>query len=301
MKKWIYILLVCFISLPVLVTGQVKDKIEKAYALYNAGELNAAADAINEVVESKDGKTNKVAWHIRGFIYKDIYVEYEEKDPFSNARDEAIISHKTCIANDPEGSLVEQSRNAIRYLSVSFFNDAREIIQARDTTTLNDADKLYASFKEITLYLYPDSVMKEKDIEFYLAMSTAHRKIYERNRDQGDKHWEISNLYLTKVLELDPENWPALYSTSVAYYNKGAYNLDKLPEAQGITDIYRIEAESMRSIQIALPFMIKAYQINPNKIETVKGLKTIYYNLDEEEKSNEMRDLELKLEETKKH
>lgn len=301
MKKLIYILLVCFVTFPLLVTAQVKDKIERAYALYNAGELNRAAEAINEVVESAEGEANKVAWHIRGFIYKDIYVEHEEKDPFSKARDEAVISHKTCIANDPEGSLVEQSRNAIRYLSVSFFNDAREIIQARDTTTLDDADKLYENFKEITLYLYPDSVMTDKDIEFYLAMSTAHRKIYEHNRELGDKHWEISNTYLTKVLELDPENWPALYSTSVAHYNKGAYNLDKLPEAQGITDIYRIEAESMRSIQVALPFMIKAYQINPEKIETVKGLKTIYHNLDEEEKSNEMRELELKLEETKKH
>ena len=301
MKKLIYILLVCFIALPGLVTAQVKDKIEKSYALYNAGELNAAAEAINEVVESAEGKTNKVAWHIRGFIYKDIYVEHEKGDPFSKARQQAIISHKTCIANDTDGSLVEQRRETIKYLSVSYFMDAREIILARDTTTLDDADILYDEFREVTLYLYPDSVMTEKDIEFYLAMSTAHRKIYERSRDESDKHWEISNTYLTKVLELDPENWPALYSTSVSYYNKGAYNLDKLPEAQGITDIYRIEAESMRSIQIALPFMIKAYQINPEKIEAVKGLKTIYHNLDREEESKEMRELELKLEETKKY
>lgn len=301
MKRYIYILFICFIYFPVLVTAQVKDKIEKAYALYNAGELNAAASVIDAAVESKDGRTSKVAWHIRGFIYKDIYLEFEEKDPFSNAREEALISHKTCIANDLEGSLVEQSRNAIRYLSISFFNDATEIIQARDTTTLDDASQLYYNFKDVTLYLYPDSVMTVKDIEFYLAMSTAHRKIYERNRAQGDKHWEVSNSYLSKVLDIDPENWPALYSTSVAHYNKGAYNLDKLPEAQGITDIYRIEAESMRSIQIALPFMIKAYEIDPKKIEAVKGLKTIYHNLDREEESNEMRELELELEETKKH
>jgi|SRR5690554_4141001 len=301
MRKFIYILLVCFISVPVMVTAQVKDKIEKAYALYNAGELNAAAEAINEVVEMNEGKTSKVAWHIRGFIYKDIYVEHEENDLFSPAREEALISHKNCIANDPEGSLVEQSRNAIKYLSVSFYNDAIEIIDARDTLTMDDASILYNKYKKVTLYLYPDSVMTEKDIEFYLAMSTAHRKIYERNRELGDKHWGISNDYLKKVLDLDPENWPALYSTSVAHYNKGAYNLDKLPEAQGITDIYRIEAESMRSIQMALPFMIKAYQINPEKIEAVKGLKTIYINLDREEESKEMRELELKLEETKKH
>lgn len=301
MKKLIYILFVCFLFAPASIAAQVKEKIEKAYALYNGGELNAAAEAINEVVESPEGKNSKVAWHIRGFIYKDIYLEYEDSDLYSKARKEALISHKTCIANDPEGSLVEQSRNAIKYLSVSYYNDAIEIIDSRDPLTLEDANLLYDDFKKVTLYLYPDSVMKTKDIEFYLAMSTAHRKIYERNRDLGDEHWEVSNSYLEKVLELDPENWPALYSTSVAHYNKGAYNLDRLPEAQGITDIYRIEAESMRSIQVALPFMIKAYQINPEKIEAVKGLKTIYHNLDREEESNEMRELEIRLEETKKH
>src|SRR5690554_6498496 len=128
MKNFIYIFLVCFVSVPTLVMAQVKDKIEKAYALYNAGDYHAAAVAINEVVEMDAGKTSKVAWHIRGFIYKDIYVEYEEDDLYSPAREQALLSHKTCIANDADGSLEKQSRNAIKYLSVSFYNDAINVI-----------------------------------------------------------------------------------------------------------------------------------------------------------------------------
>lgn len=300
MKKFVHILFICFIILPITGMGQVKDKIEKAYMLYNAGELLKAAEVIDEVVSREDGKHNKVAWHIRGFIYKDIYVESQQNDIYSPAREKAIISHKNCIANDSEKTLVEQSRKAIRYLSISYYNDAIEVIEQRNPANIDGADNLYFKFKDITLYLYPDSNMVDNDILFYLAMSTAHRKIYERDRHLNEKHFDISDDYLEKVLSIDPQNWSALYSKSVAYYNRGAYNLDKLPEAQGISDIYRIEAESMRSIEIALPFMVRAYEIDPGKIEAVKGLKTIYNNLDREEESNEMRDIEKRLEESKK-
>ena len=293
MKKLFSILIICFIFSPVILNAQIKDKIEAAYALYNAGDFEAAAAAINEVVESPKGEKSKVAWHIRGFIYKDIYIEKEQNDVNSKARDEAIFSHKKCIENDPEGTLVAQSRNAITYLSISYYNDAIEIMDARNPKEISEADKLYDQYRDITLYLYPDSVLKNSDVDYYLAMSTAHRKIYERDRGKNEANWEFSNDYLTRVLELDPENWAALYSKSVSYYNKGAFNLERLPEAQGITDIYRIESESMRSIEFALPYMMKAYEIHPDKIEAVKGLKTIYRNLNKLEESDE---IELQLE-----
>src|SRR5690606_19803768 len=220
----------------------------------------------------------------------------EQNDVNSKARDEAIYSHKKCIENDPEGRLVAQSRNDITYLSISYYNDAIEIMDARNPKEISEADKLYDQYRDITLYLYPDSVLKNSDVDYYLAMSTAHRKIYERDRGKNEANWEFSNDYLTRVLELDPENWAALYSKSVSYYNKGAFNLERLPEAQGITDIYRIESESMRSIEFALPYMMKAYEIHPDKIEAVKGLKTIYRTLNKLEESDEMQILELQLE-----
>ncbi|NEN22138.1 hypothetical protein G3O08_01300 [Cryomorpha ignava] len=300
MKKLLYILIICFVAYPALLEAQIKDQIEAAYVLYNAGDYEAAADAINEVVESPKGETSKVAWHIRGFIYKDIYIKSEQNNSESKARDEAIYSHKKCIENDLEGTLVNQSRNAITYLSVSYYNDAIEIMDARNPIEIGEANNLYEKYKEITLYLYPDSVMTSSDIDYFLAMSTAHRKIYERDRAKNEANWEISNDYLTRVLDLDPQNWAALYSKSVSYYNKGAFNLERLPEAQGITDIYRIESESMRSIEFALPYMMKAYEIDPDKIEAIKGLKTILFNLNRVEESNEMQKLELQLEDKAK-
>ena len=296
MKKLLYIALFCFLSVPFIANAQVKEKIEEAYTLYKTGQFDEAASAIDKVTESDKGRNNKIAWHIRGFIYKDLYLDNRKTDKGVDARDQAITSFKESMKLDDDGALDEQNRKALKVLAVSFFNDASEIIEKRDPDNIENANGNYSRYRSLTLFLFPDSVMKEKDIEFYLAMSTAHRKIYESNRDKYEAHWQISNDYILKVLELDPKNWPALYSLSVSHYNKGAYNLERLPDVTSIPDIYEIQAESMRSIEIALPYMMKAYEVNPEKIESVKGIRVITFNLNQQEESEQFRLREKELE-----
>jgi len=198
-----------------------------------------------------------------------------------------VESFKQSIRLDEAGSLEENNRKALRYLGISFFNDASDIIEERDIYEIDRANDKYLVYKDIMLFLYPDTTLKDKDIEVYLALSTAHRKIYESNRAENEDHYEKSLDYLKLVLEIDPKNWAANYSYSVSHYNRGAANLQKLANAEKLMDIYQIQAESMRSIEIALPYMYKAYEINPEKIETIKGLKWIFFNLHQEEKSQE--------------
>lgn len=289
MKKLLYILIFSVFSMPFIASAQVKEKIEEAYTLYKTGQYDEAAASINKATDSEKGRSNKIAWHIRGFIYKDLFLENRNTEKGVEARDEAITSFKESMKLDIDSALYEQNSKALKVLAVSFFNKASEIIEKRDPDNIENANENYNRYKNLTLHLYPDSVMKDKDIEYYLAMSTAHRKIYESDRDKYEAHWQISNDYILKVLELDPKNWPALYSLSVAHYNKGAYNMERLPDVTSIPDIYEIQAESMRSIEIALPYMMKAYEVNPDKIEAVKGLKVIYFNLNQEKDSEQMR------------
>lgn len=296
MKKLLYIALFCLFSVPFIANAQVKEKIEEAYALYKTGQYDQAAAAINKATESEKGRNNKIAWHIRGFIYKDLYLDNRKTEKGVQARDQAITSFRESIKLDDDRALEEQNRKALKVLAVSFFNDASEIIEKRDPDNIENANGNYNRYKSLTLFLFPDSVMKDKDIEYYLAMSTAHRKIYESNRDKYDSHWQTSNDYILKVLDLDPKNWPALYSLSVSHYNKGAYNLERLPDVTSIPDIYEIQAESMRSIEIALPYMMKAYEANPEKIESVKGLRVITFNLNQQEDSEQFRLREKELE-----
>jgi len=287
MKKLFYIWPLILI-VPLITMAQPQDKMQEAYALYNQGMYLKASEVIDEVVEHKRGKNDRVAWHIRGFIYKDIYINIDNADRDSEARTAAVESLKRSYQLDEAGTLEEQNRKALRYLGVSYFNDASEIIEERQEYKLDKANDKYLAYKDVILFLYADTNLLEKDVEFYLAMSTAYRKLYEDDRENREDYWEKSNHYLLKVLEIDPANWAANYSLAVSHYNQGAYKLQKLPSVNDIMDLYEVQSESIRSIEMALPFMLDAYEINPGKIETIRGLKWIYFNLHREKESQQM-------------
>ncbi|MCH2214159.1 MAG: hypothetical protein MK086_03205 [Flavobacteriales bacterium] len=260
----------------------------------NSEKLQEAVQFIDEAVQAKGGENDATSWHLRGFIYKDLFTTRRSSEKASNYRSIAIESFSRSIQLDKEGNLLEENTKGLRFLAVSHYNDVVDIIDTHDPKGIFQAEHHYSEYCRIATELQSDTVLNERNVEYFLAMSTAHRKIYETDRDEFDNHWQISNDYLNKVLEIDPNSFKALYSTGVAYYNRGAYNLERLPYVD-IHDLMEIQSESMRSIEIALPFMIRAYEVDSSKIQAVRALRIINFNLNkiEESKQYELREQEL--------
>lgn len=281
------IVILAFLVLPLAGLGQtLEESIEKAYTYQTAGNHERAASIIDKAIETNKGAKSEIAWHIRGFVYKDLFLKTRSEDVGAAQmyREEAVSSLQKSMSFDRDDNMIDQNRKALKYLAVSYFNDASDTIKVHNPKTIDSANLLFENYKSIVKEIHPDTVLTDKEIEYYLAMSTAHRKIYEMDREKYDKHWYRSNEFMDKVLNLDPESFKANYSKGVSYYNRGAYNLERLPSVD-ILDLMQIQSESMRSIESALPFMLKAYEIDPTKIEAVKGLKIIFFNLNKEEES----------------
>lgn len=265
-------------------TQSVDELISRAYIKYNDKDYRTAASQIDEVVHLKKGEENELAWHIRGFIYKDIYLHIDKADTDSEARKVAVFSLQKSMELDQEKALLDNNKKALQYLAGSYWDDASVIIESRDPQTIAKAESFFNKYLEIMETLDTDVNLAEMTTLYYLAMATAHRKIYEKERDDNSKHYEIANQYYLKVLDIDPDSFRALYSVAVLNYNNAAYKLDKLSDLD-IHDVIKVQGESMRSIQFALPFMFRAYEVSPERIEAVKGLKYILFNLHDYEKS----------------
>jgi hypothetical protein len=296
MIRHIFILSLAFLAFGFTARAQSLDELLKyAYLNYDSAKYSAAEAYINQAIATKKGQSDETAWYIRGFIYKDIYVEVDKGMRSSKAREYAVESLMKSNDLDLDGNLYESIAGALKYLSISYYNDASEILRERKPEELPRAEDYYNNYKSITLKLYPDSAFLQNDILFLLSLATANRKIYESDREANEFHWHMTNKILDRVLELDPLNYPAYYSLGVSYYNKGASNLEKIVEAD-IADIVKIQGESIRSIKVALPFMLRAYEINPESIETVKGIKWIHFNLDDQENYKEFDNIHRELE-----
>ncbi len=208
-------------TIPDQKTDNAKDLLEEAYLLFKNGQRLKAAAVIDKAVATADGSVDARAWHVRGFIYKDIYIKEDSRGAVPTARELAIESMKKSIENDQDKLFAVQSYKVLKLLAVSYFNEAIDIIEAQSSATIDGAEDQYLKYKDLTIYQFPDSVMTEDDIAFYLAMSTVHRKIFEKNKVANAKNYNKEQAYLKRVLELDPDNSQAKYSISVSQHNRG--------------------------------------------------------------------------------
>jgi len=272
--------------------GQSVDElVQTAYKFQVAKNHEDAKKFINQALETDGGDKNELVWHVRGFVYKDLFVEYRADEVANDYRSEAVLSFLNSVKFDDTKRLISQNEKALSYLAVSFFNDASDLIKEHSSEKIDLAEGYYYNYRDILVQMNPDTSLVEKDVEYFLAMSTAHRKIYESDREKYDAHWELSNEYMNKVLDLDPKSFEAWFSKGVSYYNRGAFILERLPNGRSIQDIFDIQSESMRSIETALPFMMRAYEIDSTKIDVIKALKVIHFNLNKEEESQHFQDL----------
>jgi tetratricopeptide (TPR) repeat protein len=112
-------------------------------------------------------------------------------------------------------------------------------------------------------------------------------RIYE----SGFKDYEKAEENYKKSIELDGENWEVLFNLGRVYFNSGVALLE---EIDNISDAkkYNEEREKVNDLfRKALPFLEKALKLNSDANECKIALRSIYYNLNMEDKSAELDNL----------
>ena len=88
-----------------------------------------------------------------------------------------------------------------------------------------------------------------------------------------------------EVLELDENNISANYNLGILYYNKGADIVNNMDYSLDLAELNRIQEELYIIFKKSLPYMKRAYDLNPKKEETLIGLQGIYLSMNDKEKS----------------
>jgi tetratricopeptide (TPR) repeat protein len=146
----------------------------------------------------------------------------------------------------------------------------------------------FEDYERTILELTPDADLTQKQVEFYNALATVYTKLYNGDREQLEYFKKAIAMY-QKVMNLDKENYGANYNMATMWYNRGVYNIQQISPENDIPSIELIQKVSKEFFMQALPFMLKAHEQDPDRIETLMGLEGIYYSLQEEVKSDEYR------------
>ncbi len=263
------------------------DPLVEALRNYQGGDLTSARGHIDEAVRSAAHAQNPEAWLVRGFVYKDLFKEMAGAEGADEMRDEAVGSLYTCIGLDSAGTYRDNAMQAYEYLARTYHNDAAKALNAMEDER---ARGLFAKYKETMLRVDPDIDLKEREIEFNNALGTLYNKRF--NEDRSDMKWfDLSVATFTKVLELEPDNYGANYNMATLYFNQGVLRIRSISAEDDIPSIQQIQEVSRELFQQALPYMLKAHDLNPTRRETLVGLEGIYYSLQDNENSERFRQL----------
>lgn len=95
---------------------------------------------------------------------------------------------------------------------------------------------------------------------------------------------------LIRILEADTNNYNANYQLGMYYYEAAVKIINETPYEVDLVTLDETGDEVVELFKQALPYLEKAYRLNPKKKEILSGLSALYFSLNELEKSNQLRD-----------
>ena len=280
MKRILYILFLLLFGNSLV--GQ--NKLTNAIDGLKRGELDRAKELIDAALVDTLFSDRASTWYYRGAIYKELFKKHETGNKQSPFREEALTSFKKSLEMESEGVYVKSSKQSLKFLAQTIYNHSATSF---DTQNYSTAISLYEKYKEIISFIEPGSDFMDKDIMFNLALATTYGKIAEEDTSKQKEFFDKAKKLYEEVLEKDPNNISANYNLGILYYNEGVEIVNNMDYSLDLFELNAVQDQIIELFRQSLPYMLKAYELNPKRKETLIGLQGIYFSLNDIEKSEE--------------
>ena len=145
--------------------------------------------------------------------------------------------------------------------------------------------------KELETKLKKAIKLEKSNTELYFMLALVYEKMSQK--DAGKMKDEVVQKAVEsykQILTIEPNNLKANYNLGILYYNIAVTKIQNLDYEDDFITITQIQDECVGIFKQSLPYMQKAYSLNPKKVETVEGLAGIYFALGDVPKSNEYKE-----------
>lgn len=275
MKRFLYISILFFFAISTAI-GQ--NKLANAHYSLKQKEYQKAKELIDAAAEDTSFMNLPATWYYKGHIYKELYKESEADNMNSPFRKESIQGFKKCIELEPAGQYAESAKKGLKYLSTTIYNQAAS---AFNEDTYTEALSVYEYSKEVLRFAYPETDFTDKDIMFNLGLAAIKNAMAEKDTVNADAYIaEAESIYID-VIKLDSNNISANYNLGIIYYNQGVEIVNHMDYSLDLMELTMIQDEIIALFRKSLPYMKKAYDLNPTRKETLIGLQGIYFSLND--------------------
>lgn len=273
--------------------AQIKS-YNRAVELYQSKQFDPARVVIDSVVLHPETAKDPMAWIQRGFIYYELYkttdriksgsawVDYKLE---SALRDTSIQSILKGLTFNPDDDLKANGPKLLLNYANAYYRMANLYL----VDSANAEKSQLAFTKHLVLWKLSDPKADEKarQIEYYKAVGSYFTEVVNKN-SKDTKAQETAKSALLKTLDLDPNNLSANINLGVLYCNQ-AISLIENTDVPEIKELELVQENAVKLFKQSLPFLQKAYLLNPKNRTAVSGLYQVHRGLYEVEKSESYR------------
>jgi len=184
----------------------------------------------------------------------------------------------------PKGKYTDDSRKALQYMSATYFNDAIKGAASVKYDLDEDPVVYFQKFKDLKLWLDPNESITREELQFLKMLAQGFEKIHTAEESDGVEYMTKAVEFYEQALELDSLDYKANFNLAIIYYNEGAELIGKINYNIDFGELIQIQRECVVYFNKELPFMEKAEAIQPNRVETLKGLMFIHRALNDFDK-----------------
>ncbi|MDP4586872.1 MAG: hypothetical protein NWS86_01730 [Flavobacteriales bacterium] len=275
-------LLMCF-TLNVALAQDALPITESAVKAFQEGNIDQAKDRIHFALANEAEKNHPYTWCVKGFVYKELYKNTAQKDRRSPNREIAIEAIMKSMVLDTKKAYFDLNDKALRFLATSIYNDVVLSTRSLNEYTLEEPEQFYDRYKEIMLFLEPNTTFNQQDLELYRVLAEAHHRIYLKDPEKNNIYFDRCADYYNQALSINAQDTLSNYNLAILYYNKGVYKIKKIDHSTEIFELIMIQDECVELFKKSLPFMLKAHELDPFRMEPLKGLRAIYKSLSDDD------------------
>jgi len=278
MKKLIYITFLFFCTNALM--GQ--NKLTNALYHLKNDSLDKAKELIDAAAKDTLFSDKSATWYYKGFIYKELFKRDESANKNSPLRINSVNFYKKSLELEAEGTFAKSCKNGLQYLSQTIYN---HVATSFDIDNYKSALENYEFYKEVMRLVDPHTDFTQKDISISLAIATTYGKMAEQDTANAEKYLGEAEKSYEEVLKTDSNNVSANYNLGIIYYNQGVEIVNNMDYSLDLFQLNEVQDRIIELFRMSLPYMKKAYDLNPKRKETLIGLQGIYFSLNDIPKS----------------
>ncbi len=280
------------VSLSTVLSAQTP--IETASRFAESGSWDAAYDALKPAMQQDPYRSDGHAWYVLGFVQKELHKASGATGEEAVFRTEAAQSFQRALSlpNLPAADR-ETARKALDFLARSYFRDAIQWVEGFTPNAEPMILELMGRYEAIQTSLNPGQDLSPQRADLHRYLGQAYAQLLETERFAGLPEeqglFESATSHYQESLSHDPTSYASQYNLAIALYNHGVRQLKRINHTTSMFELMEIQDVCVGLFEQSLIPMRKAQAQRPDRLETLKGLMTIYYALSQPEASEEYR------------